>query len=348
MGRRSGSRRFLLLIAAVTIAACQATGGTSTPSTAPSATDVTASIDAATPLEMEAMRFRGEFGFPATLADVRAVAADPTSTTEPFGIPMLPSEIAEMERRAVGSEVPRLAISREAERAPNDFCGSYIDQQHGGKVVSMWRANLHVHATNIALEAKSLEYLAFVSCRYSENELRALSERLLDEALKAWMRTIPAVASSWGQDTQNNRISMNISSAVPGAAEVVRQHILATFDLPPGILVVQSDGNGAALRPWGTVRIFVTRKDGKVVGENSLGFDWRPQDLPNLNCGIGDMGFGVPWTNEPTELPCQEGTWRIAVHLFGDEYGVGMVSVKGGQNVDLKIVLTRDPPPFQG
>ena len=294
------------------------------------------------------MRFRGEFGFPATLADVRAVAADPTSVSEPFGVPLLPSEIAEMQRRVVGSEVPRIAIAREAERVPGDYCGSYIDQLHGGKVVSMWRANLRVHAVNIALETKSLEYLGFESCRYSENELRALSERLLDKALEAWMRTIPAVATSWGQDTRENRISMNISSAVPGAAELVRQHFLATFGLAPDILVVASDGNGAALRPWGTVRIFVVRADGKIVGKNSLGFDWRPRDLPNLYCGVGDMGFGVPWTDEPVDLPCQEGMWRIAVTLFGEEYGAGMVTVKGDETVDLTIRLTREPPPFQG
>lgn len=70
--------------------------------------------------------------------------------------------------------------------------------------------------------------------------------------------------------------------------------------------------------------------------------------LPNLSCGVGDMGYGVPWTDEAAELPCQAGTWRIAVTLFGEEYSAGIVTVEGDQTVDLTIKLTREPPPFQG
>ena len=137
---------------------------------------------------------------------------------------------------------------------------------------------------------------------------------------------------------------MQISSAVPGAADIVRRHYETALQLPAGMLVVMSDGTGAALRPGGTLQLFVLRPNGKPVGANALGISWESTDLPGLGCGVGDMGYGPGYGDGGAELPCQEGTWRIRVMNAGVELGAGAAFVKAGETVDLTIKLTADPP----
>jgi hypothetical protein len=164
------------------------------------------------------------------------------------------------------------------------------------------------------------------------------------------MRAIPAQIQGLGCGNKNFRAEMQISSAQPGAADVVLQHYTALFSLPPGILAVTSDGTGAALVPRGTVRITVLGADGNPVGPNDLFLDWKALDLPGIDCG-SEVGYGVPANGEPIDLPCQAGAWRIAVKgapapgQDNIEYGVGTVVVKAGVTVKLTIRLAKDPPP---
>ncbi len=246
----------------------------------------------------------------------------------------------------------RQAIQDEAVAHHDDYCGRYLnngfrDDLPAGAFVSMWRANLGAHEAAIRARTDGTEPLAFVGCTYSYEELRFLTDKQFTEDALKWLGTIPAAPWSLGPDEVANRVELDISSAVPDAADRALAHYIAEFQLPAGILHVWSDGNGAALRPWGTVRIHVLGPDGHPVRtRNGLGLEWVG-DLPNLYCGVGDVGYGISADGTPTELPCQAGTWKISVTAGPDNHVVGSstVTVTGGQTVDLKITVGVIPTP---
>jgi hypothetical protein len=336
-----GHRLVSVVAIALAVAACQL--GPTAPS--PSPTVVASPFVEVPPTqdELEAIAFRTDFGLPAELAFVRAVAANPDATLE-FGVPLLPAEVAELVARGANSEAVQGIVLLEAEQHPEDYCGSYVDNQNGGALTSMWRANLAVHSAAILFKVGPAAHVAFVGCTYSETELNRVTD-LLNDADRAWMAEIPALATGWGPNTSTNRIEMEISSAIPGAADVVRVHFEQLFGLPRGMLVVTSDGTGAALVPRGTINVFVTKPNGKPLGPNDLYLDWTSK-VAGLSCGEG-AGYLAPRDDRPVQLPCQAGRWTIRVASgIGDVYGEGHVTVRAAKTVDLHITLTRNPPPL--
>ena len=295
--------------------------------------------------ELRAIEFRTANSLPADLEHVRAVAADPAAGME-FGVPLLPAEFNELMSRSANAEDIIAIVQAEAATAPSDYCGIYLDNANRGAVTSLWKANRLSHELAIRTRVRPDGLIAFRDCRFSETEQQAAMEavRSLDDG---WVREIPAAVRGYGFDTITNVLQMDISSAVPDAADLVRQGYEQRLGLPPGMLVVSSDGTGAALRPRGTLHIFVVRPNGKPVGPNGLGLSWESKDLPGLQCGVGDMGYGVPSDGSPAELPCQQGRWQIEVWQRGieDVIGRGTAQVQGGKTAELTIVLTREPNP---
>lgn len=240
------------------------------------------------------------------------------------------------------------AVNAEAGLYPEDYCGRYQNSDFNpglpnGAFVSMWRANLHTHAAHIRALADGTEQLVFVGCTYAYVELLRLSDELASPDAMAWLATIPAAELSGGPDEIMNRVDLSISSAVPDAVDRVTAHFVAAYQLPPGILHVWSDGNGAALRPWGTVHVTVLGTDGRPIGPNQLGLEWHGE-LENLRCGRGDVGYGVAADGSAIALPCQAGQWTIVVVANDIVYGSGVITVKGTASVDLTIRLTSAPP----
>ena len=333
----------VLLMAALAVGC--GSGPVASPTSVPAPT---AEVAPPTQEELAAIKFRTEMSLQNDLEHVRAVAADPSAGME-FGVPLLPSEFEELMSRSANVEEIIPIVQAEAAKAPNDYCGLYIDNANGGALTSGWKANRVIHELAIRSEVRPGANLAFIDCRFSKPEVDRVCD-LLREGDDAWMREIPAALQGYGCGNKNFRVEMNISSGVPDAAERVLAHYAAMFNLPAGILVVESDGTGAALRPWGKVLVTVVLPNGKPVGPNNLGLNWESTDLPSLSCGVGDVGFGVGPGGEPTELPCQEGLWRIwAFDSPGPDqdwetYGEGRVSVHGGETVKLTIKLTKDPP----
>ena len=336
-----------LLIAAALVAGCGSGIPGSPASPASPAAAASATADAPTPAELQAIAFRRTYGLDADLEHVRKVAANPRASSDEYGVPLTPEEVLVLHVRGDSDEVRRV-VSVRAEQYPDDHCGNYIDRDNGGAFTSMWRANLEGHMAAILFQVGPDANVAFVGCTYSAAELDRVADLLSED--RDWMREIPAVPMSWGPNTLDNRVEMEISSAVPEAADLVRRHYEKTLALPAGILVVTSDGTGAALRPRGTLLITVVRPNGDPVGPNDLMLNWGSIDLPGLRCGVGDMGYGVRADGKATELPCQEGEWRIVVEGIpadGEEwevYGEGRVSVHGGETSRLKITLDREPP----
>jgi hypothetical protein len=293
---------------------------------------------------LEAIRFRTDLGLQADLPFVRSVAAHPLASSDDFGVPLLPAEVKELMDRSTNADALRAIVDLEADAHPEDYCGRYVDNDNGGAFTSMWRANLAIHEAAIRLNASPFAELAFVPCSFSEAQLDELTDRLFGLQNAQWMAEIPAIATGWGPNVVANRVEIDVSSRAPDAAIRIRQHLEAELQLPPGILYVRSDGNGAALRGWGQVLITVLRPNGKLVGPNALGLNWLSLGPPNLYCGTGDMGFGVSWDEEPVALPCQEGRWRIEVLSRGVRYGFGVVEVTEDRTSKLTIKLTENPP----
>ncbi|HJP89752.1 MAG TPA: hypothetical protein VJ850_12020 [Candidatus Limnocylindrales bacterium] len=348
-GTMLSSRRVLEIampgILAFVAIGCQPSAPTPAPTVAPTA----AAEAPATPEEMEAVRLRAEWGLPADLAHVRAVAADPTAS-EYLSIPMLPTEIADMQARAANADAVREIVQAEANASPDDFCGFYIDNQNGGAFTSMWRANLVVHQAAVRARVGPTARVAFRTCRFSQQELDAVCTGIGSDD-HGWLDALPAQWQGTECRSADNFVTMYISSAIPDAEARVLQHYADLLDLPPGILVVASDGTGAALKPWGTVLITVLGMDGKPVGENSLNLDWS-SDFEGIQCGGGDVGYGVSWDDKPAELPCQEGTWTIRVvglpALDQDfvDYATKVVVVRGNEETRVTFRLTEPPPPL--
>jgi hypothetical protein len=323
--------RFLPATVILLIVVINACSPSNSPTLAPTSTSAEASIP---PEFVEAVRFRKEFGLRSDLEFVRAVTLDPRASSREFGVPLLPEEIADLNLRASTADAVIAVVEAEAAKHSDDYGGLYIDQERGGVVVSLWTANLAEHAAVIRLQLDPRFGAAFRQVRYTEAELNELQERIGTNW--EWMLDIPAKMTSSAVDIAGNRIELYISSAIPGASAAVLTH----YDAPPGMLLVQSDGTGEALIPWGRVRIVVTI-NGQPVGENDFGVDWQSNE--RTYCGIGDMGFGVG-VDGRLELPCQAGRWTIRITRgVGDEtkvIGQADVIVPPDGVVDLEIQVS--------
>lgn len=246
---------------------------------------------------------------------------------------------------------PNAAVNAEAAAFPDDYCGKYLNNGFRADLpqaafVSMWRANLDIHAGAIRARTRPTDQLAFVGCRFSYAELRKVQDEISTDA-SGWLATLPAAWTSIGPDEIRNRVEMAISSEVRDAADRVLAHYTDAYALPTGILHVWSDGNGAALRPWGTIRLAVLGRDGKPVHvANDLYVQWSG-DLPNLDCGNGDQAVGVNPDGAPSEFPCQAGRWRISIDTGPDTatLGMGTVTVAGGRTAELTITVSAVPSP---
>jgi hypothetical protein len=134
------------------LGACSASsGGTLIPSaTVPRSTESSA---ASLPPEVEdAVRFRTEFGLRADLAYIAQVARDPTATSD-FGVPLLPSEVADLLRRQASATEVAPLLDAYGQQHPDEFAGWFQDQAHGGAFVVLFTANFldHVHGLSQTL-----------------------------------------------------------------------------------------------------------------------------------------------------------------------------------------------------
>jgi hypothetical protein len=89
----------------------------------------------------DAVRFRTTFGLAADAELVRAARLDPLHySSEPYGVPLTQSEIADLlvraqvQRALEAVEIPQSAV--------DSFAGTYIDQHMGGLPVFMFTADI--------------------------------------------------------------------------------------------------------------------------------------------------------------------------------------------------------------
>ncbi|HEV2005202.1 MAG TPA: hypothetical protein VGQ85_01190, partial [Candidatus Limnocylindrales bacterium] len=216
-----------------------------------------APIGSPTSDEAEAIRFRTSFGLQADLAYVRFVAGSPLASNRDFGVPLLPSEVTELNARAANADAIVGAIQRYAAAHADEFAGVYLDQEGGGgAVTTMWTGHLEEHAAAIRAMVRPDARIAFRAGTFTYRDLRALQDRI--GADWDWMRASGIAPMGLGVNIIANRLEIDVSSANPDAAGLVASH----YAVADGMLTVISDGTGAALLPRGTVK-------GRVV--DSLG-----------------------------------------------------------------------------
>lgn len=286
----------------------------------------------------ELVRQRREFGLRADETWIRAVSANPRSSSDFLGFPLLPEEEVEFQQRQEALSGVAGPAQRYTDQHPEDVAGLFIDQEHG-RVVVLFTANVEAHRAALGQLIPGNDGLLDVRlARYARAELEALVERIVNDA--DWLQTIDAAFMGAGVDEMQNRVDLEISSGNAAAPALLLQH----FGVGPDLLSVTSDGTGIQLQPKGRVRGRVVNADGTpAASDGSLTVIWEP-DVPGAGsgeCGGGDVGYGVG-ENGRFELPCHPGGWTISITDDSRpvrEVGRGHVVVPPGRAVDLLITL---------
>jgi hypothetical protein len=280
-----------------------------------------------------AVQFRTSFGLRADLEFIRTVAKDRAASNE-FGVPLLPAEVADLHRRGANADRVVPIVQRYAAEHPAAYAGLWIDQEHGGIVTVAFTEDAELHGRELAGRLAGVGVVAIRSARYGESELRALQDRIVAD--DAWFKTIPAQLRGVGVDVTKNAVEIDISTANPRIAEL----IVARLGIPADAVIVNSDGTGVALEPWGTIRGKIADVPPKVFPELTLQYT---SDRAGAECGMGDVGIG-PRADGTFELPCQGGHWTIkAGRTIDDIVAAGVVDLPpGGQaSVVLRPIAPR-------
>ncbi len=294
------------------------------PSGGPATITATPELDSAT---AAAVRFRTSFGLRVDLDYIRAVAVDKTASTE-FGVPLLPAEVAEIQRRGANADRVVPIVNRYAADHPEAFGGLWIDQQHGGIVTVAFTRDIELHTRALMTQLGGAGIVAVRTARYSEEELRQLQDRIVADS--AWFKSIPALLRGVGFDPAVNAVEIEVSTANP----LITDMIVARFGIPRDAIVVNSDGTGVALEPWGRIKGKVVGIAPDVLAELTLQYE---SDRVGAECGMGDVGIGIA-LDGTFELPCQGGHWTIrAGRGIDDIVAEGVVDVRPGGNATVTL-----------
>jgi hypothetical protein len=239
--------------------------GTATPGRSPLAPASTPS-----PAEIEeARRFRESFGLRADDAWIVAVARNPSSQEGAalFSTPLLPFESRELMARTEAYHEAGPVVLDYARTVPDDWYGSYIDQQRGGIIVAQFFRNTDRHR----------EVLARLLPPSARWEVRQVDQRTLDtiafvarvKADRAWFATIDAELLDVVTNPMDGGIvELTYLSHSRDLDPVIRER----YEDPPWLLVERAGGS-----PW-------TGPRGDVVVR---AVDLRGDPVPGLTCDLG-------------------------------------------------------------
>lgn len=235
----------------------------------PAAPSLTASTPSSAEIT-EARRFRETFGLRADQSWIIQVANDPSSeaSLSQFGVRLLPSEVDEMMARTNAYTDAGPVILDYARRVPDDWFGSYIDQQRGGIIVAEFFRNTDQHRA-------ALEELLPPSARW---EVRQVDQQTLDriafvervKADRAWFASIDAELLDVVTNPMDGGIvELTYLAARRDLSPVILDH----YGAPEWLRVERAGGP-----PWrGPVGNLVV----KAV-------DVFGQPVPGLTCGLGN------------------------------------------------------------
>lgn len=232
----------------------------------------TTSIAVSTPRPIdvaEERRFRETFGLRADDHWIAQVANDPSSqaSIEQFGVRLLPSELSEVIARTTSATQAGPIILAYAAKVPDDWYGSYIDQERGGMIVAQFLKNTDHHRD-------ALERILPPSARW---EAREVDQRTLD--MIEFVGRVKG-ESDWFTTVDAELLDVVTNPLYGGVVELTylsrsRQLdplILAHFGSPEWLRVERAGGP-----PWA----------GPVGDLEVRALDLNGKPVPRLTCSIG-------------------------------------------------------------
>lgn len=273
------------MLCAFVVSACASRTLTIAPATPPASTSpAPQDTRPTTDSELDAQRFRSDFGLRSDLEWIRAVAADPTSDRTTYGVPLTPAEIAELARRSITLEAFRDQVIEYASAQP-DYAGAWIDQLRGGVLVVQFAGTTLVHQAKILSMVRPGAPIEVRQVRWRLSEIQAWQDRVGAE--EAWFLTIPAYLYANGPDEVQNRLTVTVSSADPD----VESKILAHFGWTDEQVVVHSDRTGALLLQPGSLQVTAVDRTGApveglacvAIPDVAGAYDPRPLPMPTTD-----------------------------------------------------------------
>lgn len=288
----------------------------------------------------DAQRFRSSFGLRTDEAWIRMVAVDPRSVpgVEAFGVPLMPDEMAELDRRARNSDQIFDLVEAYGLGYPDDWAGIFVDQQGDGAVVALFSSHLGQHEADLRQRVSPLASLEVRSARWSLRQLGAFKARV--EADQDWLRTIDAWYTRSQVYPPENLVELRISSANPDAPALVAQHFQAD-----GWLKVISDGIGHWDGPTGSLVVQAVGPSGVIPGRSYV-----CRLLPDDLAAFPDPGFEYETdANGECSFTAVGATGydvHIMAYLSGElvVVGRGRVTVEAGRESRIDITINEPAP----
>jgi hypothetical protein len=268
---------------------------------------------------LEATAFREQFGLRADRQWVEAVFANPLASGSEFGVPLLPAEIEELNRRALEEAAVISVVRRYAAGNGDSWAGLYVDQAGGGVVVALFTADTDKHLDALRRTVHPNARIVVREAQFTEAELEEIHERLSRNV--EWFRRVDVTLLGISMDVPGNRVAVLVADADPHAVDALLRKQFATDDR----VEVTDGGESLELLPRGSL-------EGRVIDANGnplVGLDIQ---------AIGDVGAaepdgGVGYSTRPDgtfQIPSLAAMgWEVrAVDLMRGETGLVIGSAR--------------------
>lgn len=280
-----------------------------------------------------AMEFRRASGLRADELWARRVAMDPASEigVEAFSIPLLPSEVEGLERRARISDEAMPVIEAYGEAEPT-WAGAYVERQTGA-MIALFTDDAVRHQLALGRLLHPEASVIVVEASWTLAELRRLQKAIAADA--GWLEEHGHKLLGVGVSISSNHTFVDVSSADPRIGEILAQR----YD-GAGRLAVTTDGTGVRLWPTGTLTGLVLDKNGDPVGD--LLVELVP-DIPGAG-PASDIGYA---TGPTGRFAFRDVTAvRYIVHVVaesdpGQVLGEAEAIVRAGKTTEVTITVER-------
>jgi hypothetical protein len=205
------------------------------------------------------------------------------------------------------------------------------------RIATSWTRDIERHRAWLEEHVGSKVDFVLYRADFTRAELDHVEEQIRSDI--DWLATVPADQISFGGTGPRNRVGLDVSSAVPNAANLIRDHYAAKFGFDPRMLIVTSDGTGASFVPYGTLNVTVDGPGAPLPAGMVLSPDFH-SDISGLHCG-SDYGL-------LEGLACQEGPWEVRLLARRDggeltEIGWAEFDIVAGKTTNVSIEVSRWP-----